>query len=220
MAPSELPEYMQSTVTFYDNIAEQFMERTITLQDTDWLERFAALLPSGGKVLDAGCAGGRDCLWFVKRNFDTYGIDMSPKMIAYAKDLVRDAKFSVMNLLQMDFTDQYFDGLWCSCALPHISKADLPKAFEEFNRLLKPSGILFALLKEGTGEGIQSDSRYSNAKRFTSNIKEEELLQIAAVHGFEPITVFETHEKVDYCASDRIFALFKKITDDLQFSLE
>ena len=53
-----------ATVTreFYDRVAEEYVANTKNMGDTVWLDRFAAQLPDGARVLDVGCAGTGYCV--------------------------------------------------------------------------------------------------------------------------------------------------------------
>src|ERR1044072_3978756 len=51
-----------------------------------WLDRLAALLPTGGSVLDVGCGSGEPIArHFVEAGYRLTGIDSSPAMIAMCR---------------------------------------------------------------------------------------------------------------------------------------
>ena len=108
-------------------------------------------IAQGNKILDAGCGIGRDCEYFVKNNFDIYGIDLDEEAIQNTKlrvglwnadfDL---SHFLVANLVEIPFPDNSFDFVISSAVL-HFSKdrVQFKKLFEELVRVLIPGGILF-----------------------------------------------------------------------------
>ncbi len=211
MEQQKMSEYEKTTLLFYETHADEYIANTIKMEDFEWLEKFCSFLPDGAKVLDVGCAGGRDSAWFAGKGFDTYGIDFSPRMIEQARAKYDVATFAVMNLLSLDFPDEFFDGIWCSCVLLHISKADSPRAIREMGRVLKPCGVVYLLVKEGTTEGMEKDNRYGGTEKFSSYFTESELMDLLAEHGFEPASVQGLNKKVDnYRAAGRIFIIAQK----------
>ena len=53
------------------------------LFEQGWLDRFLALVPNGGAVLDLGCGFGRPiAAYLIARDFAVTGVDASPTMIS------------------------------------------------------------------------------------------------------------------------------------------
>jgi SAM-dependent methyltransferase len=52
-----------------------------------WLQRWAHLLPPGGRVLDLACGRGRHLRWLAERGFRVTGIDRDAAALAAAQDL-------------------------------------------------------------------------------------------------------------------------------------
>ena len=48
---------------------------------SDWVLRWAHLVPAGGRVLDVACGMGRHLHWFHERNHPVTGVDRSPEAI-------------------------------------------------------------------------------------------------------------------------------------------
>lgn len=55
------------------NVKEQFGEIDIYLFDQILKNRFAP----NSKILDAGCSGGRNMVWFLRNDFEVFGIDQN-----------------------------------------------------------------------------------------------------------------------------------------------
>jgi ubiquinone/menaquinone biosynthesis C-methylase UbiE len=177
--------YIKDTINFYDQNVDEYIKNTTNLQNKDWIDKFISYLPKNGSVLDIGCAYGRDTNFFASKKYVTTGIDLSQKMIDKAKESVPDVKFFVMNMLELDFEDNAFDGVWCSATLLHLKKADAIKSLKEIKRVLKVNGVLYFNLKEGEGEKTINDDRYDNAKKFYAYYNEKEIKDILSEQSFE-----------------------------------
>lgn len=204
-------DYVSVNRNFYENNAEAYANYTAQMLDLEWLEKFAAHVRPGGKVLDVGSASGRDSAWFASHGFEVLGIDISESLVEIATNLVPNAHFAVMDLMNLDFPDESFDGIWCSCVLLHISRADAPLAVQEMANKLRPEGVLYLLVKEGSTEGLEEDVRYNNAVKFSSYFEVTEIRTMLKNSDLEIVEISDMHKRVDnYRASERIFALARK----------
>ncbi|QEC66341.1 class I SAM-dependent methyltransferase [Panacibacter ginsenosidivorans] len=102
----------------------------------------------GGKLLDAGCGGGRNLSWFiVQPNFDVYAIDAEQDAINRLLQLYPSLKkdhVSCATVQSLPFTNAFFDHIICSTVLHFAnSKEDFLQMFSELIRVLKPGGSLF-----------------------------------------------------------------------------
>ena len=100
----------------------------------------------GAVALDYCCGNGEIAIEMAKRGATkVLGIDISPVAIENARALAKDAgvgdicEFKVMDAEHTEFADGTFDVIHEYGALHHL---DLPAAFTELSRILKPSGKL------------------------------------------------------------------------------
>lgn len=72
----------EQTKAVYEANAVTFdAQRSRTLFEARWLARFAACLPSGGRVLDLGCGAGEPIAqWFIAEGFQITGVDFAEAM--------------------------------------------------------------------------------------------------------------------------------------------
>lgn len=85
------PESLDETRSFWEKRANEFNDITRSKDKEERLELIGFLeqrgaLKSDFHVLDLGCGAGRHALEFADRTGYVTGIDISPKMIAYAKE--------------------------------------------------------------------------------------------------------------------------------------
>ncbi len=203
-----MKDYIKKTIDFYDTSFDEYFNKTLNLQDKYWLEKFILYLPPSSKILDAGCAFGRDSKYFSENSFETYGIDLSTKMIEKAKEFSPLSNFSVMDMMDLKFDDNFFDGIWCSAALLHLNKKDAQIALKEFKRVLKNKGFLYLHLKEGKGEKYITDDRYNNVQKFYSYYLELEIKNLLKINNFKVVDFLIEKKPInDYNRSGKLFLI-------------
>jgi len=106
-------------------------------------------------------------------------------MIEYAKSYAKKAEFIQMDIRELKFEDNFFNGIWSVTSLLHLPKNEIPKALGEAYRVLKRNGIMYVCVKEGHGEELKPDLRYSkDAIKFYSYFKKDEIEKFLTWSGF------------------------------------
>eukprot|EP00560_Eucampia_antarctica_P009172 CAMPEP_0197828054 /NCGR_PEP_ID=MMETSP1437-20131217/4701_1 /TAXON_ID=49252 ORGANISM="Eucampia antarctica, Strain CCMP1452" /NCGR_SAMPLE_ID=MMETSP1437 /ASSEMBLY_ACC=CAM_ASM_001096 /LENGTH=337 /DNA_ID=CAMNT_0043429133 /DNA_START=300 /DNA_END=1313 /DNA_ORIENTATION=- len=97
------------------------------------------------KVLDVGCGVGGTSRYLAKKlpDADVTGITLSPNQVQRATELAKEqdvpnAKFTVMNALEMEYADNTFDIVWACESGEHMP--DKAAYINEMMRVLKPGG--------------------------------------------------------------------------------
>lgn len=110
-------------------------------------EREFACAQAVGDVLEVAVGTGRNLPFYGPRVDSLTGIDLSPAMLAIAKDrareLGRDVDLRTGNAEALDFGDATFDTVVCTLSLCNIP--DDRAAIAEMYRVLKPGGQLVLL---------------------------------------------------------------------------
>lgn len=104
------------------------------------LDRLQGVLPSSGRVLDAGCGEGRYTRELIGRGCQAVGLDWSHELCAAAAQRSRASHFVVGDLHRLPFRDQSFDciaSIMVLQELPHIMPV-----LQEFGRILRKGGQL------------------------------------------------------------------------------
>jgi ubiquinone/menaquinone biosynthesis C-methylase UbiE len=160
--------------TIYNKIAPVYTQLIETRAPVDDIHRFLSLVTQGGKILDAGCAAGRDTRFFKKEGFQPTGVDASKEMIHTAATTSPEIPFVQSDLKKLPFDDASFDGIWSSATLDHLDRLDLPGALSELGRVLKPNGIMYVSIRSGEGE-LKTADKFSQGleRRFTLVGKDE-----------------------------------------------
>ena len=124
----------------------------------------------GGKLLDAGCGGGRNISWFVLQpDFTVYAIDADQDTIHHLLQIYPSLKqdhITCTPVQSLPFSDSFFAHIICSTVLHFArNKEDFLQMFSELNRVLKPGGSLF--IRAASDIGIENkilplgDGRFS-----------------------------------------------------------
>lgn len=194
----------------YEDFAAQYAQNTGAFHPIDQAAKFITHLPKKGKILDIGCGPGRDAKVFIEQGFTVTGIDISPKMIALAKRHFSEAQFIVMDIENLEFPKNSFDGIWASASLLHIKQASLFSVLKNVWALLKSGGIFYLSVKKGSGEFLSEDKRYGNAKKFWSLFDEIEIAHMLKSAEFEILEVTCVESKSAYHTHPLIHVFCKK----------
>jgi len=142
-------------MTSSQDLQQQFGSIDIYLFDQLLTGRIASEM----RVLDAGCGGGRNLIYFFRSRFNTSGVDQSAEAIAQIQSLAVQLaphlppdNFRVAAIEQMPFDHQSFDVVISSAVL-HFARdeAHWSAMVQEMWRVLKPGGIFFARLASTIG---------------------------------------------------------------------
>jgi tellurite methyltransferase len=137
------------------NVNEIFGNIDIYLFDQMLKGRFSPEM----KILDAGCGGGRNIIYFMREGFNVFAVDQNPQAIEqikyYSKILETNLppkNFQISPIEKMPFPDNYFDWI-ISNAVLHFAenKEQFDQMLNEMWRVLKQNGILFARLASSIG---------------------------------------------------------------------
>ncbi len=137
------------------NIREMFGDIDIYLFDQIQKGRFTA----GMKILDAGCGGGRNIVWFMRNGFEVFAIDMEDGAVAGIRDLAKSLapalspeNFQTATLESIPFPNESFDWVICNTVLHFAEdRAQFDRMLAEMWRKLRPGGMFFARLASSIG---------------------------------------------------------------------
>jgi tellurite methyltransferase len=129
-------------------------------------------LRPGMRILDAGCGGGRNLVYFIRSGYEVFGVDNSPEAVAQARSLAQGLaprfpaeNFRVEKVEQMSFADESFDAVLSSAVLHFASNEEQFQSMtREMWRVLKRGGIFFARLASDIG--IENRVRHLEGRRY------------------------------------------------------
>jgi len=155
---SESYSETDGTMSYYEQNALVYAERTGGVRlDALW-KAFSGLLWPGAYVLDLGCGAGRDLKELSSRGFRVVGVDYSAPLAAIAREY-SGQDVVVMDIRRLDFDPDVFDGIWAVASLLHVARGEVLSVLADLHRILRPAGILLTSMQRGEGQEISEDSR-------------------------------------------------------------
>lgn len=150
--------YDDPTLRFYASEAAAYVDRPDELPAA--LSNFLDRLPSGARILELGCGGGREARHMLDRGFDVDATDGVAEMAREAEAwLGRPVR--VMRFDQLDAHEAY-DAVIANASLLHVPLDELGSVIARIWQALKPGGWHLASYKTGKAEGRDDFGRYYN----------------------------------------------------------
>lgn len=175
----------QNVTRIYDAMAQKYTRLFWDdVSDDAETDRFLALVPTGGSILDAGCGPGNNARGMLAKGFRVTGIDLSEEFLKIARELIPQGEFHLMDMRRMSFPDATFDSLYSAYSFLHLRNTDTTPTLREYARVLRPGGALFLATKTGVGETFLPEPLANNQPLFLNLVDPEWLATAVADAGF------------------------------------
>lgn len=181
---------VEQNIKLYDACASEIAEFSFPRLLQYQLNQFISSLPRNAKILDVGCGCGRDVNYFLEEHLDPVGIDLSNNILDEARRRVETGNFVLMDMLDIKFDHDFFDGIWCMSSLDHIPKNLSSDVIKKFYDLLVDGGILYVSVPEGEGEKVINFDKSGNMPRFCAYYDQNEIESMLKSKGFSILTTF------------------------------
>ncbi len=174
-------------------------------------KKFLRFVESGAKVLVPGAGVGRDTEMLTDEGFECTALDISAEILEEAKSRGVKATYIVHDIRKrLPFASKSFDAVYSDSVLEHIPKKEVRKVLNEFHRVLRPRGILYAGVKKGDGEiYYRYDVGNKKNRRFYITYDEAEFHKILAESGFVLLEDWED-EHMDKQTHQWLAGIFRK----------
>lgn len=136
---------------FRDELAGKPLERSV-------LSYFASIVPVGGRTLDVGCGPGRVTGHLAALGLDVSGVDLSPGMVALAREENPRLSFEVGSMTHLDVPDRSLAGLVAWYSTIHVPDSQLLEVFTGFRRALTPGGVALVAFQVGEGRAVKNEA--------------------------------------------------------------
>ncbi len=113
-----------------------------------------------------GCGPGRVTILLPRLGLDAFGIDLSPQMVALARQTYPELGFEVGSMLALQVSDASLGGLLAYYSIIHVPWERRPEVFAEFRRVLAPTATRPPRRAASSPGWVRC--RYETCKTFTS----------------------------------------------------
>ena len=184
-----------------DDLRREFGEIDIYVFD----QLLRGRITEGMRILDAGCGGGRNLVYLLRRGFDVWGVDESPEAIAAVRKLAQELapelpadRFQVERVEQLPYADEHMDVVISSAVL-HFARdeAHWTAMLDDMWRVLRRGGLFFSRLAITVGQ--EGKLRPLGGRRYVMPDGEERFLvdedflaATAARLGAQPLDPLKT----------------------------
>ncbi len=161
------PDRRQRTRASYDTLAREYAARIYGELsgkpfDRERLDTFAERVRPIGLVCDLGCGPGHIARYLQERGAHTFGLDLSLGNLQQARGLNPQLEFLQADMLALPFVRDSLGGIAACYSIIHLDRQQLPAAFREMRRVLRPGGWLLLAFHLGT-ETLHQDELWGYA---------------------------------------------------------
>ena len=169
-------------------------------------------LPTGARILEAGCGRGQYVLELASLGYDAHGVDFAPKTIQRVKETYPNLQVRVGDVRALPYGDNEFDGYWSLGVIEHFYDGYGP-ILREARRVLKPGGHAFVTFPH-MSRLRRSKARRGAYPRFDASMGAADFYQFA----LDEHAVIRSFEEQGFrLIANRPRDGFKGLKDDVPF---
>jgi SAM-dependent methyltransferase len=172
-------------IGLYDRHAEAWdKDRSRSLFERPWLQRFAELLPPRGSILDIGCGSGEPIAgFFIRAGYRVHGVDSSPAMIAFCKERFPNETWDIADMRILSL-GQTFDGLLAWDSFFHLCREDQRRMFPIFREHAASNAAL--MFTSGPSDGVAMGT-YGGEPLYHASLSPDAYRALLDEHGFDVV---------------------------------
>lgn len=185
----------QTTFGTWDKIASLYQQHFMDIDIyNDTYDAFCnAIKKQDAAILEIGCGPGNITQYLLhKRNdFVIDATDVSPNMVALAKQNNPAANCRVMDARDIHNLTKKYDGIICGFCLPYLSKEDAEKLFLDCRNLLTTGAVFYCSAIEGDYGHSGFETGSTGDKVYVYYYQQDDLQQLFVKNGFQNTAVFQ-----------------------------
>ncbi|MFJ6842811.1 class I SAM-dependent DNA methyltransferase [Streptomyces griseoluteus] len=159
-------DFLHTTRSSYDAFAKEYSERFPSglphPLDRSLISAFAELVKDNGPapVADLGSGPGFVTALLDSLGVPAFGVDLSPAMVALAREAHPRLRFHVGSMTALDLPDATLGGILALYSTIHVPDDALPRAFAEFHRTLRPGAPVLLAFQTGEAGHLHLTERF------------------------------------------------------------
>jgi len=173
----------------YDKVSKAYRSEDFDYENSGYKTFLAWLEPKlapGSRVLDLGCGIGIPVARELARQFNVYGVDISPVQVERARQLIPQTEFQCADITELDFPPDRFEAVVAFFSIIHIPVEEQPTLFDAITSWLSPGGYLLATVGSKAWTGTEPDWRgVEGATMYWSHSDPETYRRWLSERGFE-----------------------------------
>jgi trans-aconitate methyltransferase len=174
----------ESIIDLYERHAEAWVEARLlhsTLYEKAWLDRFCALVPHSGSVLDCGCGAGEPIARYLSQcGYAVMGIDSSHAMVRMFQARLPGLRATVADMRTLCFPET-FHGILAWDSFFHLSHVHQRQMFQRFRNHAAPRAALMFTSGPSRGEVV---GRLEGEPLYHASLDAAEYRQLLEEQGF------------------------------------
>ncbi len=172
----------EEIISLYERHASSYdRDRSRSLVERAWLERFLGYIRPGGRILDLGCGMGEPIArYLVERGFDVAGVDASPSLLARCRERLPSCEWILQDMRELDL-GRRFDGVLAWDSFFHLAPGDQHAMFPRFASHAAEGAPLLFTSGPIAGEAIGS---YQGERLYHASCAPKEYERLLAHSGF------------------------------------
>jgi 2-polyprenyl-3-methyl-5-hydroxy-6-metoxy-1,4-benzoquinol methylase len=156
-------------------------DRSRSLQERTWLDRFLVHVRPGGTVLDVGCGMGEPIArYLIDRGFPVVGVDAAPSMIELCRARFPDSDWLVADMRELQ-VGRRFEGILAWDSFFHLAMDDQRGMFRRFAAHAQRDAPL--MFTSGPAEGAVIGA-CGEAPLYHASLGPAEYQHLLATNGF------------------------------------
>jgi SAM-dependent methyltransferase len=179
-------DYTELVREGYETMGARYLEaRRLGVLELPILDRFVALVPPGGVVLDAACGAGIPVTRALAVAHRVIAADISFGQLRLARRFVPQAGLACQDTTQLGFAAASLDGYCCCYGIIHVPRAQHEGLLRDVHRLLKHGAHALLCLGAEDLEAEQGD--YLGAPMYWSHFDSQTYHAMLSQTGFRII---------------------------------
>jgi len=174
----------EDIMALYEHHADAWVQARLlesTLYEKPWLDRFCALLPSAGSVLDCGCGAGEPIAQYLTRcGHSVIGIDSSPAMVRMFQTRLPGQRAVAADMRTLHLPET-FHGILAWDSFFHLDHSNQRKMFSIFRNHAAPGAALMFTSGPSHGEIV---GQLEGEPLYHASLDADEYRQLLEQQGF------------------------------------